>query len=98
MKMLLLAIALIAMTGCAGLQTQHQKIAAACSAVQTAGQAIADATNAGKISKVDAAKATVAYHATDRFCEPPVSSLSADDYASLLSSAAALAATAGSAK
>ena len=90
-----LFLALFLLPACAGISTQPQKIAAACATMQTAGAAIVLGTNAGKISKADAAKAYTVYHAMLPFCSPPVASLSVEDYGALLAAAASLAATAG---
>lgn len=102
LRALLLTSALaLAATACAtGGQplTMKQKIGFACADVQAAGETIANGADHGFISQADAGKAATLYHSTDRFCEPVVSTLSAADYASLLSTAAALLGTASKVK
>jgi uncharacterized protein HemX len=99
--LLLLTIALglimsIAFTGCAGLQTQHQKIGAACETVASGVEAATAAKQAGRISKAQLQKVVDVAATTTKFCEPaPAESLTASDYATLLGAAATVAASPG---
>jgi len=77
--------------GCAGIQTQHQKIAAACESAATAADVIAVGTTGGRISTAQAQTALEVYRITVPFCEPePVASLNSADYAALITAAAQL--------
>lgn len=105
MKKQMLALALIAgmacsaFTGCAGLQTQHQKIAAACEGAATAADSIAVATENGRLTKEQANQALAVYKTTVPFCQPePLTKLSSVDYAALIAASAQLSALAGGAK
>ena len=105
MKHRILILALVAgiscsaFTGCAGLQTQRQKIAVACEGAATAADSIAVATTSGRVSKEDAAKALAVYKTTVPFCQPePLSRLSSVDYAALIAASASLSAIAGGAQ
>ena len=105
MKKQMLALALVAgmvcsaFTGCAGLQTQHQKIAAACEGVATAADSIAVATENGRLTKEQANQALAVYKTTVPFCQPePIQKLSAVDYAALIAASASLSAIVGGAK
>lgn len=96
----MLAIALLALVaGCAGLQTQHQKIAAACEGAATAADSIAVATENGRLTKEQANQALAVYKTTVPFCQPePLTKLSSVDYAALIAASAQLSALAGGAK
>lgn len=97
----LLAAALLALvfTGCAGLQTQHQKIAVACEGAATAADSIAVATESGRVTKEQASKALAVYKTTVPFCQPvPLTKLSDLDYAALIAASASLSAIAGGAQ
>jgi hypothetical protein len=88
---LLCSLALLAM-GCSSLQTQHQKIAAACEGAATAADSIAAGVDAGRVTKAQAKQALEVYRVTVPYCEPePVSSLNSADYAALITAAAQLA-------
>lgn len=99
-----IALLTIALTGCLTTKpgeaplTQHQKIAAACVDAAAAAEAIATAVDAGKVSKENGRKAATLYHTTDKWCEPPVESISASNYSQLLSALASLVLTSGVAK
>ncbi len=94
-KTLLAILLSVALSSCAGLTSQKQKIGAACSSVASGAQAVAAAVTAGRVSKVDGRKAAVLYHSTDSFCEPvPAESLLPADYAKLVTAALSLTAQA----
>lgn len=97
---LLLGLAVgLALVACAGVQSEHQKIAAACETSAAAADAIASAKAAGRVTQAQAAQALAIYKTTVPFCEPaPVGSLSSVDFAALLAAAAELTTTAGTAK
>ena len=103
----LLAVALLAgmvlastaFTGCAGLQTQHQKIAAACEGAASAADSIAVATESGRVTQEQAQNALAVYRTTVPFCQPvPLSKISDVDYAALIAASASLSAIAGGAQ
>ena len=106
MKKLLLAAALIGavmasagFTGCAGIQTQHQKIAVACESAASAADTIAIGAGAGRVTPEQATKALAVYRTTVPFCQPePVTKLSDVNYASLIAAAGQLTVLAGEAK
>lgn len=92
MKILLSLALALSLTSCAGLQTQHQKIGAACETAASGLEAITAAKVAGKVSQGDLVKAIAVYKTTVPFCEPVAESLSSADYSALLRAAATLAA------
>jgi hypothetical protein len=78
--------------GCSSLQTQHQKIAAACEGAATAADSIAAGKDAGRVTPAQAKQALEVYRVTVPYCEPePASSLTSADYAALITAAAQLA-------
>lgn len=92
MKKLLFLALVAGVVACAGIQTQQQKIAAACEGAATAADTIAAGTVGGRITKEQAADALLVYRATIPFCQPePVSKLSDVNYAALIAAAAQLA-------
>ena len=94
-----MVMATTAFTGCAGLQTQHQKIAVACEGAATAADSIAVATESGRVTKEQASKALAVYKTTVPFCQPvPLTKLSDLDYAALIAASASLSAIAGGAQ
>lgn len=86
--------------GCAGIQTQHQKIAVTCESVASAADAIAAAKVAGRITEAQRAQAEAVYRKTVPMCQPVAETLTAAAYATLTGAAAQLAAiqAAGEAK
>lgn len=94
-----LVLILSAFSGCAGIQTQHQKIAVACEAAATAADSIAVATEQGRVTKAQATQALAVYKTTVPFCQPePLTKLSSVDYAALIAASAQLSAIVGGAK
>jgi uncharacterized protein involved in response to NO len=90
---------LITLAACAGIQTQHQKIATACEGAATAADAIATGVDGGRVSKAQAEEALRVYRTTTPFCEPePVPSINSVDYAALITAAAQLTAIAEKSK
>jgi hypothetical protein len=82
-----------AFTGCATMQSQHQKIAVACEGAATAADSIAVATENGRLTTEQANQALAVYQVTVPFCQPvPLSTLSDIDYAALIAASAKLAA------
>jgi hypothetical protein len=99
---LIIAICMVAVAGlisCSSLQTQHQKIAAACEGAASAADSIVAGVDSGRITAAQAKEARDVYRVTVPFCEPePVASLGSDDYAALVAAAAQLAALSENAK
>jgi outer membrane scaffolding protein for murein synthesis (MipA/OmpV family) len=88
-----MVMACTAFGGCASLQTQHQKIAAACEGAASAADSISIGVTAGRVTAAQARQALDVYRLTVPFCQPqPVETLSAVDFATLLSAAGQLAA------
>lgn len=81
-----------AFSGCAGLQTQHQKIGAACETAASALDALTAAKRAGKIDAAKLADAVEVYKQTVAFCQPVAEKLSDVDYEVLIDAAATLSA------
>lgn len=90
MKNLVILSATLVLAGCAGIQTQHQKIGAACATSTAALQAVTAAKVNGKATKAQLEDAIRVYTPTKAFCEPVATSLSSVDYAALLRAAATL--------
>lgn len=92
-------MATTAFSGCAGLQTQHQKIAVACESAATAADTIASGVAAGRLTADQATKALSVYRTTVPFCQPePVAKLSDVNYAALINAAGQLTTLAGESK
>lgn len=85
-----MVLATTAFTGCAGLQTQHQKIGAACETAASALEAVTAAKIAGKATQAQLQDAIRVYEPTQQFCQPVAESLSSVDYAALIRAAATL--------
>lgn len=86
----------VASIGCAGLQTQHQKIAAACEGIASGLDAATAAKQGGRITGAQLQAVVDIAKPTTRFCQPePAESLNPSDYAALLSAAARVAASPG---
>lgn len=88
----LLAVALLTAlaSACAGFQTQHQKIGAACETAASALDALTAAKVAGKIDAAKLNEAIAVYKPTKAFCEPVATKLSDVDYQVLIDAAADL--------
>lgn len=94
--LLTLTFVLIGSIGCAGLQTQHQKIGAACETVASGVDAATAAKQQGQISRDQLQHVVDVAATTTKFCEPaPADSLTASDYATLIGAAASVAASPG---
>ena len=82
-------------TGCASLQTEHQKIAVACEGAATAADSISVATEQGRLTAEQASQALAVYRSTVPFCQPePLDHLNQVDYTALIAASAQLAALA----
>jgi hypothetical protein len=95
---LALGLSLAACGGCAGIQTQHQQIAATCESAASSLDAMTAARVAGKVTAADLDKAITVYKTTVPFCQPPALSLDVVKKAALASAAAELARMAGEVK
>lgn len=98
LAMLAVTVGLAACSGCAGLQTQHQKIGAACDSAASALQTITAAKQAGRVKADDLAKAVKVYEGTVPFCQPVAEKLSDVEYDKLIGAALDLTVTANKAK
>lgn len=70
--------------------TTEQKVAFACTSASAGMKAVNAARRAQKVSLADHATALAAFHLTDPFCQPPVTSINDVDWSSLLSAAATI--------
>lgn len=94
----ILCVMLTACGGCAGIQTQHQQIAATCEGAASAMDALNAARVADRITAAQHSKAVDIYKTTVPVCEPPADSLDSVKYAALAAAAAELSNLAGAAK
>jgi hypothetical protein len=89
---LMCVLSMALLVACSSLQTQHQRIAAACEGAATAADSIAAGKEAGRVTAAQAKQALEVYRVTVPYCEPePATSLSSADYAALITAAAQLA-------
>ena len=75
---------------CAGLETQQQKIGAACETAASGLEAVTAAKVAGRATKAQLDDAIRVYRPTAAFCQPVATSLSSVNYSALLLAAATL--------